>query len=590
MAIDSDQNIAGSAELELPLRGNCGDDATNDASSSTSKESSGHEVVDVPEFQPRDLAQGAIDLIISFVFWYVLLFLNIPDLSVTVHIDVSNYIPVPNYTMILATEHVLFLILVTIMTLWRMRPPIHADYDLPYTCGHVYSSGKEVFIVATLHISPRAPRDVQAVIMNTEPDVVMIELDEERLDRMRHDDVERAQHPKREDLQPIHIIGDNAGSETLTVYAQRAVWNAERAGEVISGVLAFDEEDAFGLQSAWRQDVSGGRLSVVHRGSPNGEYAPFALKAHKAAHAGAEALLVINQDDALPMNRVGGGNLLADLRIALHSWSCGFPPIPVLLLGNKDGMMLKSICRARPEAQAEFEVLADTYPRRALRNPRKRLCQACALMCTGIGVLYGIIQCFNVEVGAEFVAAEEAALARNTPCVCIDVDMNMFWSRLGWAVLPTPCNIVYSALAWVAFPRVLLRVLFPGRGSVDVIGGMFLHAASFSFRTWVAFGLAGFCSSFILNHILELFGYGAEKAAEGAGVVKEKDAEYVQTWIMLGIELYLLPRIYQAVAASRDEAMFQMIVAKGRSAQKLVVVVGAAHSNGILSRIRTRGL
>ena len=44
-----------------------------------------------------------------------------------------------------------------------------------------------MFMVATIHISPRSPDDVDAVIAspNVAADTVMIELDDERLDKMR---------------------------------------------------------------------------------------------------------------------------------------------------------------------------------------------------------------------------------------------------------------------------------------------------------------------------------------------------------------------------------------------------------------------
>jgi len=265
--------------------------------------------------------------------------------------------------------------------------------------------------------------------------------------------------------------------------------------------------------------------------------------------------------------------------------------VPLLLLPQTEGERLRSFCRqpGAPSVSAEFRVMPDAYPRRTLR---RRLCQAFALMFSGIGILYGVIQCFAVEVGAEFLAAEQAAHARGIPCTCIDVDLNRFWSRLGAAVLPSPCNLFSSLCAWLAFPRVLFRVLFPPRGNVDVIGSMFLHGASFPLRTWVAFVLAGFCASTVTNKILELFGSGAERAAEQTGAVSKEDRDIVQAYIMLAIEMYMLPQIYDAVAASRDEAMYQSIVTKSRerAARRLVVVVGAGHANGILQRARTLGL
>jgi hypothetical protein len=332
-----------------------------------------------------------------------------------------------------------------------------------------------------------------------------------------------------------------------------------------------------------------GKIALMCGGSPNGEFAPCALKAFNAAKVGAEAVFIINKDSKLPLDRIGGGSLMGDLRVAFNTCSCGFPPIPVMLVPNEEGEKMRKLCRSGTDAgtaHAEMDVLADDFPRRTLRV---RLCQACALMFSGIGILYGIIQCFQVEVGAEFLAAETAALARNIPCACIDVDLNRFWSRLGLAVIPHPWNILMSLLSWLAFPRVCFQFLFPPHGNVDVLGSMVLHAISFPFCTWVAFIFAGFCSSFNTNHLLELFGFGIEQAGESTGVVAKEDRQVVQTWIMFAIEMYLLPQVYDAVAASRDEAMYLSILKQNRG-HRSVVVVGAGHANGILQRARSRGL
>jgi len=556
----------GSEETELSQRGAL----TATTTTTTNTGTSGDTEQDEGPPWPAVVGQLLVDLVASVVFWYALLFLDLPGNS----------------------WYFVFGSIVAAMVGWRLYRAYGPKEDwplgIPYTCGFVSSNGKEVFLVATLHISPRAPRDVKAVIDLTNPDVAMIELDEERLDRMRDSDPLLPVEPDPEDLQPVSItVG---GRETMTLRAQRALWNAEQSGETIRGDVVFDASNAYGLDGLG--DAARGNLALVHRGSPSGEFAPFALKAHNAGKGRAEALLVIDYDhqgSKLPVHRIGGSvSVVNDLRVAASTCSCGFPPVPVLLLSHHDGSRLLELCQEK-KAKAELEVMPDHYPRRTLRL---RLCQAFALMFSGIGILYGIIQCFNVEVGAEFIAAEEAATARNIPCACIDVDLNQFWKRLGMAVIPTPCNLGHSMLAWLSFPRVVFRVLFPPRGNVDVIGSMVLHGASFSLMTWVAFILAGFCASLVTNSLLQLLGMGAEKAAESTGVVKQEDSEDVQNFIMLGIELYMLPRIYEAVAASRDETMFRSIVSKGRelAAQKMVVVVGAAHSNGILQRIRARGL
>mmetsp|Transcript_76346 Transcript_76346/g.237199 ORF Transcript_76346/g.237199 Transcript_76346/m.237199 type:complete len:200 (-) Transcript_76346:73-672(-) len=189
-------------------------------------------------------------------------------------------------------------------------------------------------------------------------------------------------------------------------------------------------------------------------------------------------------------------------------------------------------------------------------------------------------------------AAEAAAAARGARCACIDLDMNKLCSRISAAVVPSPCNLGRALLAWLAFPRVVCGILFPGRGGVDVLGCTVLHAASFRLRTWAAFVLAGLCAGCLVAGLLLLFGSGIAGAAEGSGVVSRKDREAVQGWVMLVLEFYLLARLYDAVATARDEAMYRGVVAKARehSARRVVVVVGAAHANGILRRVAERGL
>merc|ERR1712032_1250655 len=117
-----------------------------------------------------------------------------------------------------------------------------------------------------------------------------------------------------------------------------------------------------------------------------------------------------------------------------------------------------------------------------------------------------------------------------------------------------------SITAWLALPRALFQTLFPPHKNVDVVGSMVLHAKSFRLRTWVAFVLAGACGGIVAAAVLFVISSGAEGAAAGAGVVPQKDSGIVETYIMLGVELYVFPRLYDAIAASRDEAMYRGIV------------------------------
>lgn len=560
---------AGDEERAELLKAGAKNDITDDSSESDN---------DMPGVCDCDMqtALGFLkDLAISSIFWYVLCTLEVPD-------QAMNYF---------------LLAFAVCMLIWRIYRafgyvPDTGGVDIPYTAAYFASDNKEMYIVATVHISPRAPKDVLAVMESVNPDVAMIELDEERLDRMRDPDEQPVAipEPKPEDLQPITVT--RPGMEPIRVLAQRANWNAEWASDVIRGSLIFDESNAYAMCDQSNMGMHGS-IALVKRGSADGEWAPFMLKAHNAYKCGAQAVLVVSGQDRLPINRIGGGSggIQSELKIAWRTKNCGFPPVPLLLLPQTEGERLETLCREHGDpVSAEFTIMQDHYPRRTLRL---RLCQACSLLFTGIGVLYGIIGCFQVEVGAEFTVAEIEAKARGIPCACIDVDLNRFWNRLGGAIIPTPCNLLNSFWCWMAFPRVLWNVLFPPLGNVDVMGGMMLHAASFPLRTWVAFILAGFCASQITSHILALFGWGASKAVqEAGGVESEKDRDNLQQYIMLGIQMYILPQVYTAIAASRDEAMYQMIVKKSRVLDKkrMVVVVGAAHSNGILQRCRSRGL
>eukprot|EP00435_Cladocopium_sp_Y103_P014148 s3492_g3.t1 len=488
------------------------------------------------------------------------------------------------------------------MIVWRFYRALYEEksyvgQDIPYTCAHLRANDRDLFLVATVHISPRAPRDVETVIQSTKPTVAMIELDEERLDRMRKETTESGPSPPEATLQPAAfkaLVEGNVEVE-INTFAQRAIWNSGAAGENFSGEVVYRPDDAYGLEAGQHRHPSGrdgdGRdfLALVRRGSGNGEFAPFALKAHNAAKSGASALLVVNSEETLPMGRIGVASIWGELRIACTTGTCDFPPLPLLLLNQQHGEELVQLCESGKHVVADFTVKSDPYPRRSLP---KKICQGCALILSGIGVMYGIIQCFAVEVGGEFLAAESTARELGIRCVCIDVDLNRFWSRLGWALVPSPCNVLNSFLSWLAFPRVFFQFLFPPFGSIDTVGSTVLHGASFSLKTWIAFFLAGLCASFITNGLLRLLGSGMEAGAEQAGVVESSNRDEAQAYIMLAIEMYMLPQIYLAVAASRDEAMYQSMVRKCKefAAESLVVVVGAGHANGILQRVRQSGL
>jgi len=334
-------------------------------------------------------------------------------------------------------------------------------------------------------------------------------------------------------------------------------------------------------------------ICLVRRGGPSGVFTPFALKAHVASRAGAKALLVINHSgQPLPNCRLGCGALSDELKVFWHTWNCGLPPIPVLLMPHEEGEQLReavATAASTASVQAEFEVLPDTYPRRSLR---RSVCQACALMLSGIGILYGVVQMFKVKVGDEFFAAETAATNIGVPCACIDVNLNQLWSRILAVLIPTPRNVVDAVLTWLAIHCCAFRFLFPAPGNLDALGSVALHAVSFPCRTWIAFVIAGFCASTVSTFVLQACTTEVTEAAVDTGAVTQSNEAYAQIWLTNILMLYAAPRLYDGILASRDEAMYCGIVEKAHAhnVQRIVAVTGAGHTNGILQRAKARGL
>ncbi|CAK9084925.1 unnamed protein product [Durusdinium trenchii] len=245
-------------------------------------------------------------------------------------------------------------------------------------------------------------------------------------------------------------------------------------------------------------------------------------------------------------------------------------------------------------AQGSFQILPDAFPRRTLR---RRLCQEVAFGLSGIWLLYGIMECCHVDAGDEFLAAEREAQRQQVPCLCIDLDMDRLCSRFAAAAVPSPRNVLKAMGAWLSVPRHALRIGFPSTCDVDVLGCTALHFGSFRLRTCLSFILGAFGASALVALLLLLLGSGAESAAEGAGVVKPEspeDRQAVISDILLAIEMYMLPCIYSAMVVARDEAMYQSMASQVRSVSstchRVVVVVGCAHANGLLQRIRMHGL
>merc|ERR1719277_1297612 len=101
----------------------------------------------------------------------------------------------------------------------------------------------------------------------------MIELDEERREKLRSSEWNNSKVQEHEDLQIIRFTGlpkselqsVEDGIPETDMLTQRAVWNGAWSGDAISGTVVFDEQNAFG---ALPMDNLEGKFVLVRRGGP----------------------------------------------------------------------------------------------------------------------------------------------------------------------------------------------------------------------------------------------------------------------------------------------------------------------------------
>eukprot|EP00397_Hematodinium_sp_SG-2012_P021041 GEMP01021714.1.p1 GENE.GEMP01021714.1~~GEMP01021714.1.p1 ORF type:complete len:593 (+),score=120.65 GEMP01021714.1:262-2040(+) len=467
---------------------------------------------------------------------------------------------------------------------------------LPYSCVPVMiPNGPIVYMVGTMHVSPGSPVDVKAVCSRVSPDAILIELDKERWERLNDEPTDH--------FDPEEIEAIVKGTPKIVI-AIPAEWNACHVGREIHGELAFDNNNPKG--ATFKSDVLAGKIALVHRGD-----LPFALKACYAAKAGATALLCI---DAIPTHDkiedskgfqypcvwIPLGGVMSQLSLAWKTKSCDLPPIPCFLINHNDGQdLLKAVLDEKVETKFFIRHREDmSAPHSLCRN----LCQMCVVIGSGIGVLYGMFRCAGIQVGAEFIAANDEAKRLKKPFVLVDVSMDDLGGRMKRALIPWPRHIFAAIRLWMMLPRWLFRnMLFPAADRMDLWGAMFFAIVRFKLRTWVAFVLAVSAAGFILTSVLMVPG-----KAISAGMVAtghdEQFANLVEQIFMMILQLYCFPRIFDALVTQRDEAMFQSITSEIRrrvgghvkgeiprdsvdTPMSFVVVVGAMHVNGIVNRL-----
>merc|ERR1719484_2761 len=99
--------------------------------------------------------------------------------------------------------------------------------------------------------------------------------------------------------------------------------------------------------------------------------------------------------------------------------------------------------------------------------------------------------------------------------------------------------------------------------------------------------IATLVASVVISMVLYLPGMMAGAGAR-AGGASASTADLIIEGVTLSLEAYLLPRICDAMLIQRDQSMFDEITKEVHTlgADRLLVVVGAMHVNGILRRAR----
>lgn len=452
----------------------------------------------------------------------------------------------------------------------------------PIVSRRVEIGGKEVYMVGTMHVSPGSVKDVQRVFDEIDPDVIMIELDSDRLAGMREDEF-----PKPLDQ---FLLKKLDGSVVRGVHTD---WNAFLDKKKVAGNLTLNRDG----------DIAG-KIVVTPLPKGNVSHSAYVLEKRKAAAVFfTEDDVVVNYSKKeLEENPDAPEVLCKSNRVVLQGGpfrhcfrSCRMtaPSIPCYLVSANAFTVLDE----------GLPVSMEVRSRNVAEPPTcgKKCCRLTCLLGTGIGVMYGLIRMAGVEVGGEFLLADKLAREHGKAFATIDLGMGRLGQALKQRLIPYPSNLLYLIFAWISVPRhIFTWFLHPMAHKLDLPLNFVWGFARFKLRTFLAFLLGAGTATLIIWGILELVTITASgvasSTASASGATDEqsnKVAQIVGYSIGLGLQLYLYPAIYKGLLDSRDEQMYRGAVAQIRlrpNATKFMIVIGAAHTNGMMRRMYQRGL
>lgn len=469
------------------------------------------------------------------------------------------------------TKDIIWWTVIGLSVLWRIR--LFKKRDLPFSCIRMdvplnrYGRDVDVYLCGTMHISPGSVTDTREAIITLQPDVVMIELDEDRLAEIKSDE------NGEPDVQPFEL---ELQINEQPVVGVNAEWNTNV--ECVDGAFGLfptivEPDNPYGDSRSTR--FPGDHVYVCRRGKDS-----MYVQTIRAEKRGASGVIIIDNSSLPSVALIDAGGLFRSCCDFFKTHTVALPNIPTFLIKDEiaDG--------AYVEALLKHDELPKPY------TFGKKLCRCVVVFGSGIGILYGIIRKAGVKVGHEFLTAEKEAAKQGIPCVCIDMNVGTLGGKLKKEIMPTLSNIVQSVLFLLSLPRLFVkRILFPIR-DMDIFASMMWALVRFKPRTWAAFIVAGFLSSFIVRLIIMLPGFFIGKASDHIAPSYSMGST-IEAFFPLAFNLYVLPAVYRGLLDSRDEEMYRGIasqVRRRKDKKTFVAVVGAAHVNGIMHRGRTRGL
>eukprot|EP01062_Namystynia_karyoxenos_P058570 TRINITY_DN50094_c0_g1_i1.p1 TRINITY_DN50094_c0_g1~~TRINITY_DN50094_c0_g1_i1.p1 ORF type:complete len:573 (+),score=120.12 TRINITY_DN50094_c0_g1_i1:91-1809(+) len=511
---------------------------------------------------------------------------------------------------------------VVAMVAWRVLR--RRQTELPYCCASATTPcGRELVVVGTMHISPKSPIDVANTMSAISPEAVLIELCPQRLKRLRMDapPPPPGSEPLLAQQCAVVSFSDSDGDAVLpadqllelrvpdgeptVLHSVPAGWNGGRVGETIRGALA--SEAAPGVLAALELKHGSVLQSILHAHEKGAAAVVFL---HGGAdHAGEPR--AASQEYAA---RIEVLYTWREMWAAVRRCQWHYPPLPSVLLTPADSAVARRHIRSPGCVTATLTVKQPSSSSSA-STVRCELCTKVGLIASGILVLYGLMRCAGVRAGQEFLAAEDAA-KKQEKCVvvCCDVSTTHLGKSVVRNALPWPRNLLRSLRMWLALPRALLRLMFPDPHYIDSIGAMIQHCASLSCRTWAAFITAAVLVNLLVTAevwllgqlfskiadllridvlLAHIFASKGDAASTKAPASAGSSSQWLALWLLPILELYLLPVIKSAVLDDRDEFMYRNAVRAfdaDKARQKVVLVCGCAHANGILRRARSQGL